>query len=599
MGQNRPMNSLCPARRAAALLLAFAFGPPAAFAAAAPTAPSARPGILLITVDTLRPDALGWVAGRNETPAIDRLAQEGFRFPAAVSQVPITLPSHTSIHSGLVPPRHGVRDNGQMVAGGFPLLAERLRDAGYATAAFVSGYPLEARFGLDRGFGHYDDTLPEGQQGWVERRAEATTRAALAWLAEPRPGPFFVWVHYYDPHDPYDPPRVYWKPGARGAYDGEVTYADHWIGRLLEGAAPRSSGGLLTVLGADHGEGLGEHQENTHGYFVYDSTMLVPLVFHFPGRLQPGESRAPIRLIDVAPTVLDLVGAGALADADGISWRPTLEGKSQEAPAAYLETQLPWRFFGWSPLEAWRQADWKLIVAPRPELYDLAADPGEKRSLYDSERRRARELAAALEDQKKKKALSSQSAQDAEVTEKLRALGYIGAGGGSGDTIPRGLPDPKDRVAERNLLQEGEALLRAGRPAEALKLFDQVLAREPNDRYATLRSGVTLLGLGRVAEAVKRLEKAVKADPDRAEARYALADALTRAGHPARASQEWMEVARLQPRRQEPWVNMAVTLLATGDRKRAAEALARALELDPGLRSRLEADPKLAPLLPK
>ncbi len=573
---------------------------PAPASAAAPAQGAARPSVLLITIDTLRPDALGWVAGRNETPAIDRLAKEGFRLPAAISQVPITLPSHTSILSGLNPPRHGVRDNGQMVAPSFPLLAERLRSAGYATAAFVSGYPLEARFGLDRGFDHYDDHLPEGQQGWVERRAEGTTRAALDWIAgAPAGKPYFVWVHFYDPHEPYDPPRVYWQPGPRGAYDGEVTYTDFWVGKLVEGLRAKAPGGLLTVLGADHGEGLGEHQEVNHGYFIYDSTMLVPLIFHFPGRLAPGESRAGVRLIDIAPTVLDLVGAGRLEDADGISWRPTLEGKAQEAPAAYLETQLPWRFFGWAPLEGWRQNGWKLVVAPRPELYDLAADPREAKSLYDEQRRRARELAAGLELEKSKKSLASETAQDPEVTEKLRALGYIGAGSSKSGAPPRGLPDPKDRIAERTLLLQGEDLLRAGKPAEALALFEQVLAREPEDRYATLRSGMTLLALGKVPEAVARLEKAVKVDPDRAEARYALADALTRKGDHARAAQEWMEVARLQPRRKEPWVNMASSLLALGKKKEAAEALARALEVDPGLRSRLAADPKLAPLLPK
>jgi choline-sulfatase len=573
-------------------------GSPRIFPAlAAPPAAGGRPSVLLITIDTLRPDALGWVAGRNETPAIDGLAGEGFRFSGAVSQVPITLPSHTSILSGLYPPRHGVRDNGQMVAGSFPLLSERLRDAGYATAAFVSGYPLEARFGLDRGFSHYDDTLPEGQQGWVERRAEGTTKAALDWLAKQQE-PFFAWVHFYDPHDPYDPPRVFWQPGPRGGYDGEVTYVDHWVGQLFAGAKSKAPAGLLTVLGADHGEGLGEHRENTHGYFVYDSTVLVPLLFHFPGRIAPGESKAPIRLVDIAPTVLELLGAKALGDVDGISWLKTLEGGNQEAPGAYVETQLPWRFFGWSPLEAWRRPDWKLIVAPRPELYRPDLDPHEAKNLYDEERRQAGRLAAELAEVKKRPTLASENAQDPEVTEKLRALGYVGAGGGQG-AIPRGLPDPKDRIAERILLLEGEALLRAGKPADALALFEKVLAREPNDRYATLRSGIVLLGMGRLEEAVIRLQKAVKADPDRAEARYALADALTRSGQPARAAQEWMEVARLQPRRKEPWVNMAGTLLATGQKDKAAAALARALELDPELRKQLESDPKLAPLLPR
>ncbi len=583
--------------RLALLLLLAACGPPAA-AAAAP-----GPDVLLITVDTLRTDALGFVSGKNETPAIDALAREGFRFPRAISQVPITLPSHTSIHSGLLPPHHGVRDNGQQVAGAFPMLAEQLRAAGYRTAAFVSGYPLEKLFGLDRGFDLYDDHLPEGKQGWVERRAEDTTRAALAFLAKERPAgaeqPLFLWVHYYDAHDPYDPPRLFWKPGPRGGYDGEVAYVDNQVGKLAAGfRAKAGAAGLLTVLTADHGEGLGEHRENTHGYFVYDSTMVVPAIFHFPGRLPPGESAAPFRLIDVAPTLLELAGAPPLAGADGMSWLATLRGGRQAAPPAYLETQLPWRFFGWSPLAAFRQDGFKLIVAPRPELYDLAADPHEEKNLYGQQRRKARELAAGLAKVEERPASGGAAVQDPEVTEKLRALGYIGAGAPAAARIPAGLPDPKDRIEERILLLEGESLLHAGRAADALAVFERVLARQPGDRYATLRSGMTLLSLGRLPEAVLRLDQAVAADPERAEARYALADALTRSGQARRAAQQWMEVLRLQPRRPEPWVNLAGVLAGLGQKKEAAAALARALELDPALRPRLAADSKLAPLLP-
>ena len=241
-------------KRTTALALAATL----AGAAASPSPPPGAatrptPSILLITIDTLRPDALGWVAGRNTTPAIDRLAREGVRFRAAVSPVPLTGPAHASLLTGLLPRRHGVRDHGQVLGPAIPTLAERLRVRGYSTAAFVSGYPLQRFLGLDRGFDVYDDTLPHGSEGWLERKATETTAAAAAWLRTAR-RPFFAWVHYYDAHDPYEPPRPFWKPGPRGAYDGEVAYVDDAIGRLREGLGPLAEGGdLLVVLAADHG----------------------------------------------------------------------------------------------------------------------------------------------------------------------------------------------------------------------------------------------------------------------------------------------------------------------------------------------------------
>ena len=575
------------AGRAAASVLALLAlaGPVRAFAAP----PGDSPNVLLITVDTLRRDALGWVAGRNETPNLDALALSGFRFPAAVSPVPMTLPAHTSIMTGVLPRQHGIRDNGQVLGASSTTLAERLRAAGYATAAFVSGYPLDASFGLDRGFTHYDDTMPEGIEGWVERRAPATTKAALAWI-ENAPRPWFVWVHYFDPHEPYDPPRNFWKPGARGAYDGEVSYTDHAIGLLLQGAnppfaqgaaAPAGGGPMLTVFTADHGEGLGDHGENTHGYFVYDSTILVPLVFQWPGRLASGSSAAAARLVDIAPTVLDLLGLPALATASGRSLVARFAGQSQPPAAAYVETQLPWRFFGWSPLAALRLDGWKLVAAPRPELYDLTRDAGETRNLIagvDGERGRAR----ALRDEMRRiEALPAETAgvlDDPEALARLQALGYVGAGAGE-ETPPAGLLDPKDRLAARDELLAAEAAARGGRVEEALARFARVLAQEPANRFATLRSGVVLLKAGRLAAAAERLERAVAADPARAEARFALADALTRLGEHARALPHWLELVRLQPRRAEHWTNLSYSLRENGQTERAAAALREASAL--------------------
>lgn len=573
-------------RAAASVLALLALASPVrAFAAP----PGDSPNVLLITVDTLRRDALGWVAGRNETPNLDALARAGFRFPAAVSPVPMTLPAHCSIMTGALPRQHGIHDNGQVLGASLTTLAERLRAGGYSTAAFVSGYPLNASFGLDRGFSHYDDTMPEGVEGWVERRAAATTKAALAWI-EGAPRPWFVWVHYFDPHEPYDPPRNFWQPGARGAYDGEVTYTDFSLGALLRGATasaaksparPEDAGALLTVFTADHGEGLGEHGERTHGYFVYDSTILVPLVFHWPGRVRSAASDLAARLVDVAPTVLDLVDLPPLSNATGRSLAATLTGHAQPAAAAFIETELPWRFFGWSPLTALRLDGWKLIVAPRPELYDLAHDAGEMGNRFDGkagERRHARELRAEMRRFEALPIATAGELGDPEAVARLRALGYIGAGGGGG-APPAGLPDPKDRLAARDELMAADAAASAGRVEEALARFDRVLAEEPTNRFATLRSGVALLKAGKLEAAAERLERAVAADPGRAEARFALADALTRLGRHDQALPHWLELARLQPRRAEHWTNLGYSLRQNGQAERAAAAFREAAAL--------------------
>ena len=553
--------------------------------AAPPPAPSlppkSRPSILLITIDTLRPDALGWVAGRNSTPAIDRLAREGLRFRSAVSAVPLTGPSHASLLTGLLPRRHGVRDNGQVLSPAIPTLAEQLRRRGYSTAAFVSGYPLQRFLGLDRGFDVYDDALPHGSEGWLERKAGETTAAALAWLRSAR-RPFFAWVHYYDPHDPYDPPRVFWKPGPRGAYDGEVSYVDDSVGRLREGLGALADGGeLLVVLTADHGEGLGDHREKTHGFFVYDSTVVVPLVFRWPGKISPAEKDVPVRLIDIAPTLVDLTGAPRLDGPDGVSLVPLLEGQPQEAAPALIETRLPWIYFGWSPLTAVRDGRFKLIDAPRPELYDLQADPREASSLDARAHPEARRLRQAMERIEQRPPAADSRPADPQILERLRALGYVGAGGGGEGAPPEGLPDPKDRIDDRDRLTEAEQLLRGGSVEAALRIFDDVLAREPENRAATLRSGVALLKLGRIAPAIERLERSVRLDPARAEARFALGDALMRTGRFREAATQWAEMARLQPGRFEAWANLGTALLNDGRGDEAADALRRALAIRP------------------
>jgi choline-sulfatase len=543
--------------------------------------PASRPNVLLVTLDTLRPDALGWVAGSNATPALDRLAAEGFRFPSAISPVPLTFPAHASILTGVLPRRLGIRDNGQTLGTSPPTLAEISKARGYTTAAFVSGFPLSRAFGLDRGFDVYDDRFSAGEGETLERRASETTAAAVSWLASARQ-PWFLWVHYFDPHYPYEPPRELTRPGPRGAYDGEVVFADRSIGDLLARVEAATGRENLTVFMGDHGESLGEHGEGTHGFFVYDSTVLVPLVFRLPGAIRPGESRAPVRLLDVAPTILELTGIPALESADGTSLVPILRGEPQEIAASYVETFQPWLSYGWAPLKALRDREWKLIAAPRPELYDLARDPREERDVFAVKPERARELEVARRRIESLPPLGTATdATGAEAVAKLRALGYVSAGGGVGAPPATGLRDPKDARELRDLLTEGDVLLRAGKASSAILKFDAVLARDPTNRFALLRSGVALLTSGDRSRAAARLAKAVDANPEQPEAQAALSRALVGLGRPAEAVPHAMEAVRLQPRLASAWVDLGNALGRAGKIAEALKAFERTVDLDP------------------
>lgn len=567
--------------------------PLAVLAACSREAP--RPDIVLITIDTLRPDAVGWIGQRNDTPTLDRLAREGLAFRHAVTSVPITLPAHAAMLTGCYPFRLGLRDNGQLLAAGAPSIATRLAAQGYRTAAFVSGFPLKRTFGLDQGFDHYDDTMPAGREGYVERRAQDTSQAALDWLAgQDDEAPVFVWIHYYDPHDPYEPPREFWQPGPRGAYDGEVVYTDYWIGRLLEGWPERPGRERLTIYTSDHGEALGEHGEDTHGYFVYDSTVLAPLVWHWPGRIAAREDPAQVRHVDIAPTVMALVGGSdPMADAgcEGQVLTAATQGGANASHPAFVETWLPWNYFGWSPLFALREPSWKFIDAPTPELFDLDGDPGEQRNLAASQPDQADRRLAALDAIRAAPPLQDAQAAEGDVLEQLRGLGYIGIGQGSID-VPADAADPKDRIQMRRQLIAADRQLATGQVEQGLATLQDALRQEPGSRFAALRAGTHLLKLGQPGPALPFLERAVANDPERSEARFALADALTRLERPADALEHWLELARLQPRRFEAWFNIAVCHLSLGNTDLARRARDRAAEIgepQPGAIAELDA----------
>ncbi len=573
------------------------FGLSGALLAGETESPTTFPNVVLITVDTLRADALGWIDPKRSTPTLDKLAREGFSFPAAVTPVPLTQPAHASLLTGLLPRHHGVRTNGRVLGAEVTSLAETLRDHGYATAAFVSGYPLSAVFGFDRGFEHYDDTLPQRRpQGQPERRAEATTEAAMAWLRTTKRGTtkrqsWFVWLHYYDAHDPYDPPAGFHSEGSRGAYDGEVRYIDHAIGTLRAFLSTQPDQ-ILTILTADHGESLGEHGEQTHGFFLYEAVVRVPLVVHWPGHVKPGSSREAVRLYDVFPTVSDLLGLPLPANLDGVSIGPLLAGDpSFTLPPAYLESQRPWLSYGWAPLAATRDARWKLIRAPTPELYDLVADPGETTNLATRNRRQARRLEQALNQIEASAAQEATSADD-DALATLRALGYVDAGQQRDPVGPTSkLADPKDKVATWNALSEALAAAERGQLDDAIDRFDAVLETEPNNPFALARSAAALLERGDTTAAFARFEQVLTTVPEDNETRQVLAAALQSQGHFPAAADHWMELARRQPRRVEAWVNLATCLGRSGRTTEAIQALTRAVEIAPernDLRRRLE-----------
>jgi choline-sulfatase len=552
----------------------------AGLAVALATRPPQRPNILLITIDTLRADHLGCYGyGPAATPVLDSLAARGVRFTAAIAHTPLTAPSHASILTGLLPLGHGVRDNGAFVLPTSPAtLAELLQGDGYRTAAFVSGFPLDRRFGFARGFETYDDHLLRGRDRrrapYVERTAEAPTRLASEWIRGTS-DPWFVWVHYFDPHAPYEPPADLAGRFASRPYDGEIAFVDRELGRLLEIAAGHSRNTLVLVT-SDHGESLGEHGEATHGVFVYDSTLRVPWIMAGPG-ISPGRvSPVVARGIDVAPTLLDYAGLQAPRAMQGRSLRPAADGQEMQDAPAYAESLFCKLNLGWAGLHAWRTARFKLIEAPRPELYDLAADPGEKRDVSAERGEVARALRAELLPALEARPLDAASVPGHEVRERLRALGYV-SGAAPARASRR---DPKDGIALVERLERGLAEARA-HPALAVEELSAFLAVEPDAPLARRYRAIAFQAAGRFTDAVADIRALEAKGPLSLEDLTVLAESLRLAGRHDDALAALDRATALAPKAPEPALLRGRTLRAMGRGEEAGAALRRALVLDP------------------
>lgn len=548
--------------------------------------------VVFVTLDTLRADRLGCYGFREiETPAIDALARDGVLFEQATATVPLTFPAHASIFTGRIPPHHGVRDNG-----GFFLedsettLAERLKEAGYVTGAFVAAWVLESRWGLAQGFEHYSDRFDLSQYkvlslGTVQKQGDEVMSDALAWLETVKERKFFAWVHLYDPHAPYEPPEPYRSRYPDQPYLGEVAYTDHVMGRLLDWLAGKGlMDRTLIVVTGDHGESLAEHGESTHGYFIYDSTTHVPLVIRTPWGLR-GRSRTQVAQVDLMPTVLDLVGLAPQEGIDGHSLlRAIFDPKAEIGHVAYSETYYPRYHFGWQHLRGLRDGKQQFIEAPRPELYNLERDPGETTNIYKAYSMRAEGLRLAMEGLVKTtgKAAPERKGLDPETLQRLAALGYVG---NVADTAPDAvLPDPKDKLRVYALMNAAKRAGQEDRIEEAIAKMRAVIREDPRIMDAHLTIGNWLARVQRSDEAIAAYKEALALKPDDETAMVNLANIYRQRGRTddeLAALEIFKAALKVNARNPQAWYQMATLYLDLGRMGDAQATFKEALESNP------------------
>lgn len=522
--------------------------------------------MLFITLDTTRADHLGAYGDEDAaTPNLDALAARGVRFDQAQSTAPITLPAHASMFTGSYPPVHGVRYNGTFrVADDRTTLAEVLKSAGFVTGAVPAAFPVAAETGLAQGFDRYEDlfsgpdraSLPDTAQ----RSAADVSRLGEAFLREHARERFFLWLHYYDPHDPYEPPAPWNGRFAGRPYDGEIAYVDNEIGRVLRALTELGAlDSTLVVVVGDHGEGLGDHREPTHKNLVYQSTLHVPLIVKPPGRPTPRVVEEPVSLVDLMPTVLDFAGVSIPSGLQGVSLRGAIRGEAPPRRALYFESLAGALSFGWAPLHGLRRGPYKYVEAPKPELYDLAADPSEGSNLSGTHAEVAGDLRLELREvseawERLPGGESAAAPMDAETRDRLASLGYLG--GGALPTKDAGGRDPKDLAHLETPILEGKKLSVAQDWAGALAVFENVLREDPDNRFA----------LGEAANAAIAVR-----DPARAE------------GFARRMTERYEQEV-------EGWTLLGDALLERRDAPAFARAMERAIVLHPtdrGIRYRL------------
>ncbi len=587
------------------------------------TAAPDRPNVLLITLDTTRADRLGCYGHTPaRTPALDALADTGVRFAEAFCQVPLTLPSHAALLTGTNPPSNGIRINaGGVLSKELLTLAEVFQQRGYRTGAFIGAWVLDSTFGLDRGFDLYDDQIggnDDLSNAITERRGDEVCDAALTWLEQQSPRPFFAWVHFFDPHHPYDPPEGY-RAGFAHPYDGEIAFMDAQVARLVRWLDEHQlRAQTLIVAVGDHGEAFDEHDETQHGLFVYDTTLRVPLIFSCPTRLPGGRVvTGGVRLIDVMPTVMEWMGWSRPADIDGESRVEALRTGVADFVPVYAETEYPRLAFGWSPLRCVITAEWKYIAAPRPELYDRAADPRELQNVIAEHPAAARELQDELDQllTDARQRLATAVALDERMLERLSSLGYVGGAAPGDDETAAPRHDPKDMVAVYRGFMKAKGAAQLQRHGEVVALLEPLVRQSPESDTLRAALGEAYLALERFAEARAEYEaslrtlswdprnwcglgdvcraqhqtegaiaayrRALEESPDYGQAHSRLGLVFAQQNDFQQAEAHFRRYVELSPRSPNALANLANVLMPLGRSRDAVELLRQALQIDP------------------
>lgn len=592
-----------------------------------------RPNFLLITIDTLRADRLGsYGYSKAETPVLDRLAREAVQFENAFTPVPLTLPAHASILTGTYPSYHGIRDNsGFVLSPEQRTLAEMLKASGYTTAAFVGAFVLDSRFGLDQGFDHYYDDFDLTQfenvsPGYIQRTGDVVVKRALDWLKQASDAPFFVWLHLYDPHDPYTPPQPYASRHPGRAYDGEIAFTDANIGHAFDWLKKAGvyDNTLIVVVG-DHGESLGEHGEDKHGFFIYNSVLRVPLLIRLPAGENGGKKITQnVSTIDLFVTVAQILrlDRSVQSTVQGAGLLSLILGKGEGYRRdLYAETYYPRLQFGWSELRAIIAGPHKYILAPKPELYDWTRDPGEAQNLFEANQSLGNRLRENLKNMRARieqaaTAKQSEARLDAETVEKLRSLGYVAVSMGNAGTDDfQALPDPKDQVGTyreivdlfelssrgryeavipryRELLRKqpglklvryklGQAYFHTGDHAAALEQFKQAIALGGDAALATYDLALTYLKLERIDDAILGFQRTVELDSSHYRALTNLGVLYKNQGKVVEAIAALEKALSIAPNAVYALGNLGVAYSLAGQHERGVETLKRAIALAP------------------
>jgi choline-sulfatase len=540
-----------------------------------PATQDLRPfNVVLVTIDTLRPDHLHCYGySKIETPTLDSLATSGALFENAVTQTPLTPPSHASIFTGLYPTVHHVRDTGGFILGPSTTLATILHQQGWDTAAFVSSAVLKKQFGFSQGFNVYDDQMPKPSNirdvvEDPERRAGDTVDRAIHWLDAQSGRPYFLWVHLYDPHQPYQPPSPFKEKYKDRAYDGEIAYADRELGRLFEAVHNKKSPAEKTMVAvmSDHGESLREHGEYTHGVFLYDATLRIAFLMSGPGVPAGVRVKQQARTVDFLPTILELMGGQAPPSIQGASLLPSFTGSETPTAVSYAETLYPKINMGWAELRAIRTNHWKYVRAPKPELYDLSLDPAETTNVIQThaverERFEAQLKAVVGGDGTEKVGTSS---IDQHTLDQLRSLGYVSGSSVRTFSLTGQGADPKDRVGILKLVMQAEDPAAHTPDSRRIELLQQAVKEDPGDPDLYYQLGAKYEKAGRHSEAIQLYREAIGKGIEDARLHSRIGDLMLRAGKKDEAIPEYEKAASMNPADTASQTNLAVAYLELG-----------------------------------